>query len=53
MTSDEMLNNESDLYSLATKEDKAVVDCPCCRVKYWVRGGYMPYYTTGRSEADL
>ena len=57
MNNDEMCYGkptcEVDLFALAPKEDRAVIECPVCDGQYWVQGRYLPQYTTAFAEDDL
>lgn len=45
--------SDDDLWALAPDEGTASVKCPQCDIEYWVRGGYVPTYTTSFNEDDL
>ena len=53
MTTDEMISHKVDLYSLATDEERAEIECPSCGVTYHCQGGYRAEYTTALEEGDL
>ena len=57
MNNDEMCYGkptcEVDLFALAPKEDRAVIECPACGQQYWVQGGYVPQYTSAFAEEGL
>ncbi len=57
MNTDEMCYGkptcDADLFALAPREDRAVIECPACDKQYWVQGGYRPQYTSAFAEEDL
>lgn len=44
--------SEIDLYALATNEDCTDVNCPNCKMKFTVQGGYTPYYESTELEEN-
>lgn len=54
MTHDEMYyGGDVDLFALAPQEDSTVIECPVCDKQYWVKGGYVPQYTSAFAEEDM
>ena len=55
MDTDDMysLTVGEDLFALAPDEGQTCVNCPRCDAEYWVKGGYMPHYTSAFSEEEL
>lgn len=54
MTVDDMTaQDETDLFALATSEERDCVACPKCDIHYWVKGGYVPTYTSAFAEEEL
>jgi hypothetical protein len=57
MSDDEMQAQQGDvcLYELARDEGSTEVTCPSpmCSLKYWLKGGYRPHYTSAMTEDDL
>ncbi len=54
MSTDEMLDStEADLFAIAPDEQNAQIECPRCDKTYWVKGGYIPTYTSAIDEDDL
>lgn len=54
MTDDEMhAMCDRDIYDLAPCEEIAPLDCPRCARVFWVKGSYVPQYTTAVHEEDL
>lgn len=52
LSDDDMLRSDTDLFALAPNEDGANINCPSCKLKFWVRGGYKPEYETFKDEED-
>jgi len=36
-----------------SREGSTTVKCPLCDAEYWVKGGYVPHYTSAFSEEEL
>ena len=53
MNDDDMHNHDEDLFAIAPKEGRCVVECPNCDKEFWVEGSYMPQYTTAFAEEEL
>lgn len=53
MTDDEMLQDPGDLYRLPWLEGAGSTDCPKCQKTYYVQGGYIPHYTSVKTEVEL
>lgn len=53
MTSDDMVEADLDLFALAPDEGCETLTCPSCDLEFWVRGGYVPHYTSAPSEEHL
>ena len=53
MTDDEMLQDPGDLYRLPWLEGTGSTTCPKCDQTYHVQGGYIPHYTSAKTEAEL
>lgn len=53
LNSDEMNEQKADLWAAAQHEFSECVKCPVCDLEYWVKGGYVPHYTSAFSEEEL
>jgi transposase-like protein len=56
LDADEMnsaFRSSGDLWALAVEEGSTTVKCPLCDAEYWVKGGYVPHYTSAFSEEEL
>ena len=54
LTTEEMLaHNGEDLFALAVRGTITEVTCPQCDRDYWVKGGYIPTYTSATNEDEL
>lgn len=53
LSDDDMNDCGEDLWALAPNEERACVTCPNCDTEYWVRGGYIPTYTSALAEEEL
>lgn len=45
--------SEADLFALAPEEGRTVIECPACDKQYWVKGGFIPHYTSAFAEEEL
>lgn len=50
---DEMYACEAGVWELATDERTDEVQCPACREKFFVHGGYRPHWSSATTEDEL
>lgn len=49
---DDMMQADCDLWAIAPNQEDAEVDCPSCKQRFWVRGGYKPEYEMFKTEEE-
>lgn len=50
---DDMLAGSTDLFALAPNEERCTVECPACDREFWLKGSYLPRYTSAMAEELL
>lgn len=53
LTDDEVHASGVDVWALAPDEGEGELDCPACGKHYFIRGFYVPEYTTSRHNCDV
>jgi uncharacterized C2H2 Zn-finger protein len=52
-TSDDMCSAAEDLWAIAPDEGETECTCPSCDKEFFVRGSYIPVWTSYKTEDDL
>lgn len=52
-THDEMHEGDVDLWVLAINEETAALQCPVCDMHFFVKGSYIPQYTSAFAQELL
>lgn len=52
-THDEISDCPTDIYGIAHSEDTAIIECPVCDTEFWVKGNWVPKFSTAVAKELL